>query len=220
MARKIRVTAKTVQEHYQSSGFRYRCALHTLTYRDGVEWEPRQITQYTKNLTAWAARRGIALVVVWVLELTRAGRPHYHAMIFLPRGHTPPKPDKQGWWKHGMSNVQWVRSPVAYLAKYASKGTDLHALPPGARIMGDRGVKGVVRVLRSYWLAPKWLRDMSEEGEHLVKSKGWWCNRTTGISYRSPWVLDGFEAGLVRLRWVGWAEDDIRFGDEPHEQVD
>lgn len=214
MARKVRVTARTVQEHFQQAGFRYRVAMHTLTYRDGVDWAPLHVTQYAKALDSWARRRGIAYVLLWVLELTRAGRPHYHAMIFLPRGVTPPKPDKQGWWRHGMSNVCWVRRPVAYLAKYASKGTDFHALPPGARLFGDRGVRSDMRVARSYWLAPKWLREFSEPGEYLVRRGGWWVNRTTGICYRSPWVLDGFDAGLVRLRWVGWSQEDICYVDE------
>lgn len=214
MSRKVRVTARTAQEHYQQSGFRYRVAFHTLTYRDGVEWEPRHITQYTKAFDSWARRRRIAYVLIWVLELTRAGRPHYHAVIFLPRGITPPKPDKQGWWRHGMSNVKWVRRPVAYISKYLSKGTDEHDLPFGARITGDRGVKGVVRVKRSYWIAPKWLREMTEEGDHLLRRGEWWVNQTMGICYRSPWTLDGFEVGLVRIKWIGWTEDDWCYLDE------
>ena len=35
-----------------------------------------------------------------------------------------PKADKQGWWRHGMTNTVPARSPVGYLCKYTSKGID------------------------------------------------------------------------------------------------
>ena len=57
---------------------------------------------------------------VWVLELTKRGRPHYHVLFWLPKGVSMPKADKQGWWKHGMTR-SGGHSPVGYLCKYTSK---------------------------------------------------------------------------------------------------
>ena len=68
--------------------------------------------------------KGIFIHYVWVLELTKRGRPHYHVLFWLPRGISMPKADKQGWWRHGMTNTVPARSPVGYLCKYTSKGID------------------------------------------------------------------------------------------------
>ena len=96
----------------------------TLTYRDDVDWSPRQVSNYLKCVREWARRKGIFIHYVWVLELTKRGRPHYHVLFWLPKGVSMPKADKQGWWKHGMTRSEWAYSPVGYLCKYTSKGID------------------------------------------------------------------------------------------------
>ena len=96
----------------------------TLTYREDVEWSPRQVSGYLKCVREWARRKAIFLHYVWVLELTKRGRPHYHVLFWLPKGVSMPKADKQGWWKHGMTRSEWAHSPVGYLCKYTSKGID------------------------------------------------------------------------------------------------
>ena len=96
----------------------------TLTYREDVEWSPRQVSGYLKCVREWARRKDIFIHYVWVLELTKRGRPHYHVLFWLPKGVSMPKADKQGWWKHGMTRSEWAHSPVGYLCKYTSKGID------------------------------------------------------------------------------------------------
>ena len=93
----------------------------TLTYRDDVDWSPRQVSNYLKCVREWARRKAIFLHYVWVLELTKRGRPHYHVLFWLPRGISMPKADKQGWWRHGMTNTVPARSPVGYLCKYIKR---------------------------------------------------------------------------------------------------
>ena len=78
----------------------------TLTYRDDVDWSPRQVSNYLKCVREWARRKAIFLHYVWVLELTKRGRPHYHVLFWLPKGVSMPKADKQGWWKHGMTRSE------------------------------------------------------------------------------------------------------------------
>ena len=146
-----------------------------------------------------------------MLELTKRGRPHYHLVLWIPKGFTPPLPDKQGWWKKGHTQAVWARSPVGYVAKYASKGGETEGLPKGARLYGYLGLNEQMLTVRSWYVAPQWLKDMAEYGCRLVKRAGWWVNKTWGIAYRSPWVLDSLAGGVASLRWVGWTEDDIRF---------
>ncbi len=207
MRRIVIAASKIIQEQLQSSGFRYRAAMITLTYRPDAEWEARQISKLIDCYRKWGKRRSVEIKGVWVLEMTKAGRPHYHLILFLPRGVTPPLPDKQGWWKEGMTNAKWAYRPVGYIAKYASKGTDL-PMPKGARVYG---VYGVSRQQLSYWRAPNWLRDCSTPGDEIKRDGEWWCNKSTGFSYRSPWVLDGFGPEGVVLLWVGWDTEDIIF---------
>jgi hypothetical protein len=89
----VRVSAQVIQENLQDNKVRFKTAMVTLTYRDDVHWTARQVTSYIKCVMSWARRRGLSIHYVWVLELTKKGRPHYHVMWWLPRGVTMPKAD-------------------------------------------------------------------------------------------------------------------------------
>jgi hypothetical protein len=91
---------------------RYKKAMLTLTYADEIEWNPRHITDTIKCIREYLRRKGHEFYYVWVLENTKAGRPHYHILMWLPKGVTLPKPDKRGWWKHGHTKIEWVRNTV------------------------------------------------------------------------------------------------------------
>ncbi|EIT4971290.1 hypothetical protein L2H77_005335, partial [Escherichia coli] len=139
LQKSVRISAEVVQEKLQDSCVRYKAAMVTLTYAPDVEWSPRQVSNYLKCVREWARRKGIFIHYVWVLELTKKGRPHYHVLFWLPKGVSMPKADKQGWWKHGMTKSEWARSPVGYLCKYTSKGLDFDSwgkLPRGGRLYG------------------------------------------------------------------------------------
>ena len=139
MSRAVIGTAQAIEEVFQDSGFRYRAAMVTLTYGPDEEWEPNDVARLCNHYRMWATRRGIRICGVWVLELTKQDRPHYHLVLFIPRGYTPPLPDKQGWWRKGHTNAKWAHRPVGYIAKYASKGT-YGGLPAGARLHGHIGL--------------------------------------------------------------------------------
>ena len=51
---------------------------------------------FKKCVREWARRKDIFIHYVWVLELTKRGRPHYHVLFWLPKGVSMPKADKQG----------------------------------------------------------------------------------------------------------------------------
>jgi hypothetical protein len=196
LKRSVMTSGRLHQEECAASGRRFKVAFVTLTYRDDVDWEPRHITQFIKRVRDWCVRRGVDFRYVGVLETTKRKRPHYHLAIWLPMRLSLPKPDKRGWWDHGFSNIQLARMPLAYLAKYTSKGSDCY--PCGARIYGTGGLSRSGRVARRWWLAPKWLRDQVPLGD-VRKERGGWRNEKGDI-FLSPFVYSGLASGGFYIR--------------------
>lgn len=193
--------ARLAQERVQNSkGRRWRCAMITLTYRDQSEFSARQITNLLKAIRQWGLRRGFTVPYVWVLERgSHRGRIHYHVLCWLPPGVSMPKPDKQGWWPHGMTKIEWARRPVGYMAKYASKGDNGRAFPPGARIHGAGGLTAEERAERCWWTAPAWVREHWPDWTERPRPApgGGWASRVTGEWRPSPWTVVGFDSGGV-----------------------
>ena len=150
----------TARLHQQEvAGTPTKGAMVTLTYRPEDDWDPKQITAYIKRVREWYKRKtSLPLRYVWVLELTKAGKPHYHCLFWLRKGVTMPKADKRGWWPHGWTNTEWARRPVGYLAKYASKGTAEKMPPKGARLYGVGGLSLSSRLERAWWNLPTYVR--------------------------------------------------------------
>lgn len=160
MQRGVIASARLLHNDLVEARERFRSALITFTYRPGVDWEPGHIRAAVAHYRKWCKRRGFRFRCVWTMELHKSGVPHYHLIFWMPRGVTPPKPDKQGWWPHGMTNCKWARSPVGYIAKYASKGADA-LIPKGARLWGAAGLTVLQRCQAQWCLAPRWLRRMT-----------------------------------------------------------
>lgn len=182
-------------------GKRVKSAMLTLTYRDDVEWSPGHVSGLLRHLRQWAERRGEVIPYVWVAELTQRGRMHYHVLLSLPRGLTLPKPDKQGWWPHGHTRIEWARKPAGYLAKYASKGTIEDRYPKGARIYGSGGLGELVRLARSWLMLPRSIRELCQPEHRVVRAKGGgWLSRATGELFRSAWLCCAAAHGRVVVR--------------------
>lgn len=189
MKRSVLTTARLLQEDMQQGGFRGRIAMLTLTYRPEVEWEQGQLTSCIKAVRQYLARRGETMRYVSVMELHKSGKPHYHLLIWLPRGVTLPKPDKRGWWRYGMTKIEWARNALGYVAKYASKGAD-GRFPKGARLTTSGGLSRRARFERAWWLAPGWVRDAFSVEDRPVRAPGGgWVSRITGDWLPSPWRL-------------------------------
>jgi hypothetical protein len=123
------------------------------------------------------------------LEQTKRFVPHYHLLIWLPRGISLPKPDKRGWWPHGLTRIEWARNAVGYLVKYASKAEKASAFPKGARLFGVRGLAEDADRHRHYMRA-FWLKERVSLGDRVQRLKdGWYLNVTTGELLRSPYEL-------------------------------
>lgn len=159
--------------------FKERSAVHdlealfiTLTYRAIDGYRGRHISEYLNEL-----RRTVKfeLRYVWVLELQKRGAPHYHLVLWIPRGERIPMPDRSGMWQHGSSQVERARSPVAYIMKYASKGTETDKIPRGARICGGGGLGTFGRRIVRWWLLPAYqrVRCTIEDNVHRCRGGGW-----------------------------------------------
>lgn len=202
----VRVSAQVIQENLQDNHVPHKTAMVTLTYRPDVEWSAKQITGYIKCVMQWAKRRGYSIYYVWVLELTKKGRPHYHVMWWLPRGVTMPKADKIRWWSHGMTKSEWARSPVGYLCKYTSKGIDpksVGKIPPRARLHGNGGFTAALKLVKAWHCAPAWVKELISLSDKTRKKGRYWVNLRSGMGIASPYVFDWLGR---TLRWVGFSD--------------
>lgn len=178
---------------------RWRAAMLTLTYRPGVAWDGRHVSECLRHMRQWLKRRGIACRYVWVLETTKAGKPHYHLVVWLPWGVKLPLLDVSGWWPHGMTRMEWARCAVGYVSKYVSKGQEGAALPPRARMYGVGGLEGEALDEARWWALPGWLRDLVAVGAKVRRRVGGgWLDHDTGECFVSPWRVV-FSGGFVWL---------------------
>lgn len=188
-------SARLIDEQPAASGFRFKPAMLTLTYREDVEYSARQISALVQHVRKWLQRHGAPFVAyVWVMELTQRGRPHYHLLVWLSKGLTLPKPDKQGWWPWGHTRIEWARSALGYLVKYASKAQGQGAeatIPKGARLSGNGGLDALRRRVRRWRLFPKWVREaFVSEDDPKRAAGGGFVSRLTGEIRGSPYRLE------------------------------
>jgi hypothetical protein len=186
---------------------RYSCCMITLTYRDYVEWSPLHISEFQQSIYRYLHRLGVRYRAIWVLELTRRNRPHYHLLVWVPRsrlvGRVMPKPDYLGWWPHGMTNRQWSHSPVGYLVKYASKFDPLSKPPHGARLHGVRGLTGTFLRAHRLHMLPSWIKEKTGPqvlSKRLQASDGHWLT-DQGELVRSPNIIVARSKDWTRLQF-------------------
>ena len=179
---------------------RSKPAMLTLTYRQVDGWHKRHISDLLQRIRVWMKRRGHRMRYVWVAELQQRGALHYHVLLWLPRGLTLPKPDKQGWWPHGSTRIEWARKPAGYLAKYASK-LDSKAgvgFPGGARLHGRGGLAEFGRSVASWFNLPQWAREVCDLAGRAMRIKGLGLvERDTGVCLPSPWRVSCSPSGTV-----------------------
>jgi hypothetical protein len=211
----IITAARLVEEKRAREAVRLYPVMLTLTFADVATWSPRCITAFMWCVRAYLARLGHELVGVWKLELgERGGRIHYHALLWLPAGVTLPKPDKRGWWSHGMTRIERARNSVGYIAKYAGKSGDLDNVPKGARLFAVVGLDRADRAERSWWQCPRRVReafpleDARLYGAPARARGGGWISRATGELLVSRWRYAGClnVAGLTLIKLVEVAD--------------
>ena len=184
---------------------RSKPAMLTLTYREVQGWHPRHISDLLQRVRVWLRRRGHRMRYVWVAELQQRGALHYHVLLWLPRGLTLPKPDKQGWWTHGSTRIEWARKPAGYLAKYASKLDSKVGIgfPAGARLHGKGGLEDFGRSVAQWFSLPQWAREVCDLAGRAVRKKGiGLVERDSGVCLPSPWRVSSGTAGTMVARRI------------------
>jgi hypothetical protein len=201
--KRLKCSVLTAARLHQQSRPKWKVAMITPTYAPEHSWTARDITQLTKHIRNWLARRGIDMRYVWVMEYTKKGKPHYHMLLWLPLGITLPKPDKRGWWHKGWTKIEWARNAVGYIAKYASKGSELVQYVPGARHHGSGGMEGEALLEQRWWKLPAWLRADTLMTECWKRrAGGGFVSSETGEARDSPWEVS-FEHGQVFIQLKG-----------------
>lgn len=165
------ITSARLIQNQDNRGFRYRPAFITLTYNTSdYQWNRRDISGFITHCRNYARRHWPLhkFQYTWVAELQDRGAVHYHVIIWLPhlsgkkKACRLPKPDQQGWWYKGMSEIKWARNAVGYIAKYASKGghdASGNTFPKGTRLYGNGGLTDQSRKEYRFWRLPSYLRD-------------------------------------------------------------
>lgn len=173
----------------------------TATYADGVDWEPRHVSAWLGAMREWLRRRDLPCRYVWVAELTKRGRLHYHLALWLPASVYLPSADASGWWAHGMTRTERARAAVPYLLKYLSKGLDLGDLPKGARMYGVGGLEHSIRRARRWLRMPAFVRQRADIYDDWTSAKGGgWCSPDGFVvpsEFQRAWLGDRW--GLVRV---------------------
>lgn len=179
--------ARLVNETCAREGFRFKAWFVTLTYAPGEHWKPNHIRDFVTRLRMWQSRAGQKLRYVWTAEMQQRGAVHYHLIIWLKMGVSLPKPDKRGWWPYGSTNREIAKNPVAYIAKYASKGADGPAFPAGIRICGAGGMDREARRQARWWKAPKDCRHSLGEQADIRRTLGGRFDAASGEFWASLW---------------------------------
>jgi hypothetical protein len=186
--------ARLIDQELQGP-FRYFPWMITLTYRPGVVWDSRHISDCVRHYRRWADRHGFQLKYVWVAEIqerryAKGGAllgecVHYHLLLWVPARLSPPKADKQGWWAHGMTQRVRVKRPIKYMMKYASKGGSV-SFPKGLRIHGCGGLSPASRDDRRWWSMPRWVRALCSVADRPFRCRGGgFLLRSTGEFFTS-----------------------------------
>jgi len=160
----------------------------TATYRDPDAWEPRHVSAWIGAMREWLRRRKLACRYVWVAELTKAGRLHYHLALWLPADVYLPSADAQGWWPHGSTRTERARAAVPYLLKYLSKGMSVEAFPKGARIYGVGGLEHSIRRARRWLRLPGFVRARADVLDDWRPARGGGWSDPDGVVIPSEWA--------------------------------
>lgn len=191
--------ARLHDQEAKAGSFRGAWYMLTTTYRHGADVSPRDISETLKRVRGFF-NRAVRLRYrsyrprfryLWCGELTQAGVPHYHVLIWIPRGIFIPKLDRKGWWPHGHTQIQKARNAVGYLAKYASKFVPdmVAAFPKGFRTHAVGGLSQESKRELRWWKAPKSARDVLGVMADIRKALGGYVDKITGEFWPSPWKV-------------------------------
>lgn len=177
--------------HTQTFWTHPRTWLVTLTYKPSIEPSKDDWSKAMQRFRKWyksAHQTSVQPRILWVRELTKRGRLHYHAVV---NGAYPGKWDKLGIWPHGSTQVKPGQGDActAYLVKYASKlDSKLTGEFKHWRLYGFTGLNQEQRKAVSYQLLPAWVRDTFSIEQIASPSARMLVN---GKRIQSGWIYGG-----------------------------
>ena len=210
LKKNVKTSARLLNEAAHAGGRRPFLAMLTLTYAPDKTWGRTHIPTLQKKIRAWLRYRGHHYAFVWVCELQERGAPHYHLLIWVPRGIRLPKPDQCGWWPHGSTRIEKVEKPIGYLTKYMSKNQDsMHRYVKGQRTHGSGGLNLAAKRERRWWMAPSYVRQKWPDFREDVRLApgGGWMSATSGEWIASPWRFVNWNpiTGAI-IQWIAGPE--------------
>lgn len=132
MCERLEVFESLVSSEFPDDKFRM---VHlTLTYGKMDTWSIGDLSSYLNSLRGYLQDKLLGWFWVGGMQLPR-GALHYHVIAVVPRGTNVPMPDKQGHWKHGMSERRsWKH--VRYFMSYFEKKNEIESYPKNFRLYG------------------------------------------------------------------------------------
>jgi len=185
-------------EWRRSNGVAYWPIFATLTFRSPVSVQEarREVYLFFKrvNFGVFGSKSGV-LKYSYVIEFTKAGRPHFHVLLYnLPYVQNF-KAQFEEWWRNGfvrINKVNDVRNVGSYVVKYMSK--DFHRT--------QLGVRG-----RLYCNARLLLKPITYKSDEDVQ---WWEEKLAGIW---PWLYRKSPMWSYSVYYLG--EDGLPMGLSP-----
>ncbi|MFM0734356.1 hypothetical protein PQQ52_28125 [Paraburkholderia sediminicola] len=185
-----RLLRATKEHRRQAKTTGLRAVALTLTFEDNEQFCSKLISKFIDCVRQALKRRGHRLPYTWVLE--RAGRLHYHLMLWLPRGFILDMKKLAQWWPWGSTWARCCRVVKGW-ARYMAKFECMAHLPKAIRLFGYGGLDepGKAAVQRAG--LPQWLQARLPRGASARHFPGGgWTNTETGEIYVSPY------------RWAPW----------------
>lgn len=197
LQKSVITSARLHDEEAKKGSHRGAWYMLTTTYAEGSDCSPRDVSELLKRIRGYFNRvvrlrfrsHRPVFRYLWVGELTKRLVPHYHILIWIPRGVFIPKADSRGWWSHGCTNIQKARNAVGYLAKYASKfcGAMAEAFPKGFRTHAVGGLSNESKRELRWWKSPSEAREALGKEADIRKALGGYVDKRTGDYWPSPW---------------------------------
>lgn len=214
LKKSVITSARLHDEEAKKGSFRGKWYMLTTTYADGSDCSPRDVSELLKRMRGYFNRvvrlkyRSFRPVFryLWVGELQKRLVPHYHILIWIPRGIFFGKVDHRGWWPHGCTEIAPARNAVGYMAKYASKfcPATAGAFPKGFRTHGVGGLNPESKRELRWWKSPLDARNALGPLADIRKALGGYVDKLTGEFWPSPWRVI-FDKG----RTIAWRFDPL-----------
>ena len=174
------------EQRLQARAAGLRAVALTLTFEDDGEFCSRHISAFLERVRKALKRRGHALPYAWVLE--RAGRLHYHLILWLPRDFTLDKQKLARWWVWGTTWTACCKH-VKRWSRYMAKFNCVARIPKATRLFGYGGLyqSGRAAVQRAGF--PLWLQALLPHGSTARRfTGGGWVDAGTGEIFVSPYL--------------------------------